>query len=153
MTILSFYSQMTSCKYDLKVQSPVSKFSLLSYLKNHHSKDENLKFKLEKVRFGKMKKFCILRLLVSYCVNLIMVTIIARQILLISLTEQLSAVKLEFPNIKQKRIKIELGSFNKVKATWFNLQKTTPDWFILLIYKWSFGDLKYLGIIKPNEYW
>ena len=55
-----------------------SKFSFRFYLKNHHSKDENLKFRLKwSSRLDVRSDFCTLQLShrpISYCGSLIMVT-------------------------------------------------------------------------------
>ena len=62
-------------------QSYFTKLSFLFHLKNHHSKDVNLKFYFETVKpLGGTKQFRVLDLPIPFCVSLTMVTIITRHI-------------------------------------------------------------------------
>ena len=75
-------------------QSYFSKFSLWFHLKNHHSKDINLKLWLETVKlFGCTKQIWILQLPISYCISSLMVTITRHIFINIFQMEHFSAVK------------------------------------------------------------
>ena len=72
-------------------RSYFSKFSFLLHLKNHHIKDININFWLnQSSHLDVTEQFCILQLPISYCVNLITVTIIRHIFLCILRMEHFS---------------------------------------------------------------
>ena len=92
-----------------------SKFSFMFHLKNHHSKDVNLKFQLKwSCCLDVRSNFVYLQLCISYCVSLIMVTITRHIFINIFETEHFSAVKFDMGYEKNMNFLV-IAKYPKVK--------------------------------------